>query len=163
MGEDGLSDLPIEEYLVARIRRAEQALVSHHEGILRPYGLSLTQYQVLLAVSRRGGLSGAQLARACGVTQQTMAGVLTGLERKELISRVESPVHAKVLIAELTESGSSVLTDAHAEVSQLERSLSQAFNYDEYRTLCDLLERATGLLAAQTPPTRPRRAPDSGT
>ncbi|WP_239068082.1 MarR family transcriptional regulator [Actinomadura bangladeshensis] len=47
----------------------------------------MTQYTVLLALSREGGMSGAQLARACGVTQETMATVLTGLQNKDLIER----------------------------------------------------------------------------
>ncbi len=41
--------------------------MGHHEAVLRAYGLTMTQYTVLLALSREGGMSGAQLARACGV------------------------------------------------------------------------------------------------
>jgi len=77
-------DVPAEEYLCTRIRRAEQALMGHHEAVLRGYGLTMTQYTVLLAISREGGMSGAQLARSAGVTQQTMAAVLTGLDAKQL-------------------------------------------------------------------------------
>src|SRR6201996_238675 len=108
-----------EEYLCTRIRRAEQALMGHHEAVLRGYGLTMTQYTVLLAISREGGMSGAQLARSAGVTQQTMAAVLTGLEAKQLITRQPSPVHAKVLIAALTEHGQAVLDRAYREVNVL--------------------------------------------
>ena len=47
--------------------------------------------------SREQGMSGAQLARACGITQQSMATVLTGLQNKGLIDRRTSAVHTKVL------------------------------------------------------------------
>src|SRR3954451_23582678 len=104
-----MADMPVEEYVCTRIRRAEQALMAHHEAVLRGYGLTMTQYTVLLVLSREGGMSGAQLARACGVTQQTMATVLTGLQNKGLIAREPSPVHAKVLIATLTDEGRQVL------------------------------------------------------
>ena len=104
--------VPDEEYLCTRIRRAEQALMGHHEAVLRGYGLTMTQYTVLLAISREGGMSGAQLARAAGVTQQTMAAVLSGLEGKQLITRQPSPVHAKVMIAELTQQGHDVGGDS---------------------------------------------------
>lgn len=80
-----MSEIPVEEYLCTQIRRTEQALMGHHEAVLRGYGLTMTQYTVLLALSREGGMSGAQLARACGVTQQTRAAVLTGLQNKHLI------------------------------------------------------------------------------
>ena len=144
-------DIPAEEYLCTRIRRAEQALMGHHEAALRGYGLTMTQYTVLLAISREGGMSGAQLARSAGVTQQTMAAVLNGLEAKQLITRQPSPVHARVLIAALTEPGQELLDRAYQEVNVLERSFADTFSPDERATLRDLLDRATAVLAAQTP------------
>jgi DNA-binding MarR family transcriptional regulator len=110
---DENADVPAEEYLCTRIRRAEQALMGHHEAVLRGYGLTMTQYTVLLAASREGGMSGAQLARAAGVTQQTMATVLSGLEGKRLIARSPSPVHGKVMIAVLTPEGRELLDRAY--------------------------------------------------
>ncbi|MEU2072740.1 MarR family transcriptional regulator [Streptomyces sp. NPDC013489] len=146
-----MAEIPAEEYLCTRIRRAEQALMGHHEAVLRGYGLTMTQYTVLLTLSREpDGLSGAQLARACGVTQQTMAPVLTGLQNKGLITRETSPVHAKVLIASLTDPGRSLLDRAYQEVIVLERALTQAFTPAEHSALCDLLERARDVLTEQT-------------
>jgi DNA-binding MarR family transcriptional regulator len=143
-------ELPEEEYLCAQIRRAEQALMAHHESVLRGYGLTLTQYTVLLALSREGGLSGAQLARACGVTQQTMATVLTGLQNKGLVTRQPSPVHAKVLIASATDAGRDLLDRAYQEVVVLERALTDSYTPQERATLAELLERATAILVQQT-------------
>jgi MarR family transcriptional regulator, organic hydroperoxide resistance regulator len=61
----------------------------------------------------RAGMSGAQLTRSAGVTQQTMATVLTGLEGEQLIARQPSPVHGKVMIAALTQQGQHVLNRAY--------------------------------------------------
>ena len=151
-------DIPAEEYLCTRIRRTEQALMGHHEAVLRGYGLTMTQYTVLLAISREGGMSGAQLARSAGVTQQTMATVLTGLEAKQLITRQPSPVHAKVLIAALTQQGQQVLNHAYQEVNALERAFADTFAPGEHAALCDLLERATTVLIAQTRHSGPQPA-----
>jgi len=145
-----MTEVSAEEYLCTRIRRADQALMSHHEAVLRSYGLTMTQYTVLLTLSREGGMSGAQLARACGVTQQTMAPVLTGLQNKELVVRKTSPVHAKVLIASLTELGQEMLALAYGEVAVLERALADGFTPTEQQSLSDLLDRATAILAQQT-------------
>src|SRR6202020_3381112 len=123
--------VPDEEYLCTRIRRAEPGLMGHHEAVLRGYELTMTQYTVLLAISREGGMSGAQLARSAGVTQQTMATVLTGLEAKQLITRQPAPVHAKVMIAALTEPGQELLDRAYQEVNVLERSFADTFSPDE--------------------------------
>jgi MarR family transcriptional regulator, organic hydroperoxide resistance regulator len=145
-----MAETPVEEYLCTRIRRTEQALMAHHEAVLRGYGLTMTQYTVLLVLSREGGMSGAQLARACGVTQQTMATVLTGLQNKDLIAREPSPVHAKVLIAGLTDQGRQVLDGAYEEVIVLERALTDAFAPAEHSAFIELLDRATGILNRQT-------------
>ncbi|SDK48662.1 MarR family winged helix-turn-helix transcriptional regulator [Streptomyces indicus] len=150
-----MAESPAQDLLCSRIRRAEQALMAHHEAVLRGYGLTMTQYSVLLLLSSEGGNSGAQLARACGVTQQTMASVLTGLQKKGLIDRTPSPMHAKVLIAALTDEGQRLLTLAYREVVVLERALSDAFTDAEHAALIDLLERATAVLVQQTPQAQP--------
>ncbi|MFB7588832.1 MarR family winged helix-turn-helix transcriptional regulator [Streptomyces sp. NPDC056169] len=143
-------EAPIEHDLCTRIRRSEQALMAHHEAVLRAYGLTMTQYTVLLTLAREGGMSGAQLARSCGVTQQSMSSVLANMETKELIRRETSPVHAKVQIATLTDAGRTLLDRAYQEVVILERALTDAFTPAEHTALCELLERATAVLAQQT-------------
>ncbi|MFA7767909.1 MarR family winged helix-turn-helix transcriptional regulator [Streptomyces sp. NPDC048723] len=144
-------EAPVEESsLCTRIRRSEQALMAHHEAVLRTYGLTMTQYTVLLALSREGGMSGAQLARSCGVTQQSMSSVLANMEGKELIRRESSAVHAKVQIATLSDEGRALLDRAYGEVAVLERALTDAFTPSEHAALCELLERATAVLIGQT-------------
>lgn len=146
-----MTDVSAEEHLCTRIRRAEQALMAHHEAVLRTYGLTMTQYTVLLTLARDDGMSGAQLARACGVTQQSMATVLTGMQAKGLIDRRPSPVHAKVMIATLTDSGRRHLDEAYQEVNVLERAFVDKFTPAEHKQFCDLLDRATETLIEQTP------------
>jgi DNA-binding MarR family transcriptional regulator len=136
--------------LCSHIRSSEQALTAHHEAVLRRYGLAMTQYLVLLALSREGGMSAAQLARVCGVTQQSMASVLSGLQGKGLIRRDPSPMHAKVQVATLTSEGEAVFQQAYGEVAVLERHLAEAFSPKERASLIALLERARAVLVAQT-------------
>ncbi|MEU2035570.1 MarR family winged helix-turn-helix transcriptional regulator [Nocardia amamiensis] len=146
-----MTDVPVEEYVCTRIRRAEQALMGHHETVLRTYGLTMTQYTVLLTLSREDDMSGAQLARACGVTQQSMATVLAGMQNKGLIDRNPSPVHAKVMIATLSPAGRDLLERAYQEVIVLERALTDRFTPDEHKLFCEFLDRATATLVEQTP------------
>jgi len=145
-----VADVPVEEYVCTRIRRAEQALMAHHEAVLRGYGLTMIQYTVLLALSREDGMSGAQLARACGVTQQSMATVLTGMQNKGLVDRQPSPVHAKVMITTLTDAGNDLLDHAYQQVIVLERALTDRFTPDERELFCEFLDRATATLVEQT-------------
>jgi DNA-binding MarR family transcriptional regulator len=80
-----------------------------------------------------------------------MATVLTGLQNKDLIERHPSPAHAKVMIATPTEQGMRLLDRAYQEIIVLERALTDAFTPAEHAAFCELLERATAVLAEQTP------------
>jgi DNA-binding MarR family transcriptional regulator len=110
---------------------------------------------VLLTLSREDAMSGAQLARACGVTQQSMATVLTGMQNKGLIERRPSPVHAKVMIATATPAGRNLLDRAYQEVIVLERALTDRFAPDEHQQFCEFLDRAIATLIDQTPSPAP--------
>jgi DNA-binding MarR family transcriptional regulator len=138
---------PPGELLCTSIRRADQALMAHHDAVLRRFGLTLIQYTVLLLLERsQDGMSGAQLARASSVTQQTMASVLSNMQDKGLVDREPSAVHARVFIVRSTPSGKMLFKDAYEEVIVLEQELSRAFSAKERATLSELLERTSKLL-----------------
>jgi DNA-binding MarR family transcriptional regulator len=131
------------------IKRAEQALIAQKSAVLRPFDLTVPQYATLMTLSYSPGSSGAQLARACMVTPQTMATVLGNLETKGLIRRDPSSVHKKVLVTELTRSGRTVLADADAAARTVEDRLAAEFDREDREQLLSLLERAIKVLAAE--------------
>lgn len=128
------------------IKRAEQALITAKTNVLREYNLTVPQYTVLLATSYLPGVSGAQLARVCEVTPQTMTTVLSNLESKGLITRTQSSVHQKVLVTSLTPGGRALLKRAGIPERAVEARLDDAFDHEERATLLDLLDRAAKAL-----------------
>jgi DNA-binding MarR family transcriptional regulator len=150
----GLSKLPdlagLEAEIAGRlgdtVKRAEQAVATEKTNALRELDLTVPQYTVLLALSYTQGASGAQLARICLVTPQTMTTVLANLEAKGLIQRMPSAVHQKVLVTTLTRAGRALLKKADVKVRAVEDRLNAAFDADERATLTQLLARATKVL-----------------
>lgn len=127
------------------IKRAEQALILGKNQALSPTGLTVPQYSALLvlsAASAASGLTGAELARRCLVTPQTMATVLANLKAKGLVERERSEVHSQVLIASLTVGGRRALRKADALALELEGRLSSNYTEAELEQLQKLLERA---------------------
>ena len=124
------------------IKRAEQALITAKSAALREFNLTVPQYTVLLAVSYLPGSSGAQLARICQVTPQTMTTVLSNLETKGLVTRTQSSVHQKVLVTTLTQSGRALLRKADVRDRSVEQRLDQAFDPAERAMFVELLDRA---------------------
>ena len=129
------------------IKLAEQSLTVVKANALREFDLTVPQYSAMVVLSFVPGASGAQLARICAVTPQTMATVLANLEAKGLIQRTPSSVHQKVLVTKLTRSGLSLVRKADAKAKAIEDRLAEAFDPDERATLAALLERAIKVLA----------------
>jgi DNA-binding MarR family transcriptional regulator len=140
------TDLPVVDRLGHLIKRAEQALMATKAAALRDTGLSVPQYSALLALSERGGTSGAELARRCLVTPQTMATMLTSLEEKGYVVREPSEVHAQVLVTRLSAAGHRLLGKADRRAVAVERALANSYTSDEIDELRELLERAVAVL-----------------
>ena len=128
------------------IKLAEQALTTVRANALREFGLTVPQYSAMVVLSFVPGASGAQLARICAVTPQTMATVLANLETKGLIQRAPSSVHQKVLVTKLTRTGQALVRKADAKARAIEDRLAAAFDEQERATLAALLERAIKVL-----------------
>ncbi|RKS06262.1 DNA-binding MarR family transcriptional regulator [Nocardiopsis sp. Huas11] len=130
------------------IKRAEQALIGRKSRALREFSLTVPQYAVLLLLSVSDGMSAAQLARECMVTPQTMATVLTNLERSGLIERNLSPLHQKVTVNSISDEGRALVARADEAALRVEAGLAAEFTEAELSALGDLLERAITRLNA---------------
>ncbi len=130
------------------LHRAENALRGATGGLLRELGLTVTQHATLAAIHRApGGMSGAQLARLCQVTPQTMATVLATLETRELLDREPSGVHRRVLIARLTRAGRDMVRRADVAVGSAEERIGDAFEAQERTQLRSYLHRIVEALS----------------
>ena len=139
--------LPSTLRLGNQIKQCEQALIAEKHRVLKPFDLTVPQYAALLTLSENPRISGAQLARRCGVTAQAMNGVVALLERRGLISRTRSEDHAKVLLLRLTRNGTTLLRKADREAVAVERRLMDAFTPTQLDQLRALLTLATETLA----------------
>ena len=129
------------------LNQANQAVRSRLEQDLRSISLTGIQYTVLSIVAARDGISSAELSRRFFVTPQTMNEIVSGLERRGLLARVESPQSRRILTARLTEAGSKLLAEADNIADQIE---GEAFShlsdrvFDELRRLLRVQLNAVG-------------------
>ncbi|MFJ1706891.1 MarR family winged helix-turn-helix transcriptional regulator [Kitasatospora sp. NPDC088346] len=140
-------EMPVTERLGLHIKRVEQELMAAKHAALRPLGLTVPQYAALYTLDAQPGLSAAALARACLVTPQTVATVLTNLEAKGLITRQPHPWHRKVAEVRLTDDGRRLLAQADTQAVAIERRIADGFSPEERALLIDLLARASSQLA----------------
>ncbi|MFD4258435.1 MarR family transcriptional regulator [Streptomyces sp. NBC_01723] len=130
------------------IKRAEQALIGRKTDVLREFGLTVPQYSVLLLLSVSDGMSAAQLARECMVTPQTMATVLTNLEKADLVFREPSELHQKVVVNRATRAGRAIAKQADKAALRVEASLGAEFTPEERARFEEYLERTIAVLGS---------------
>ena len=121
------------------MKRAQHALRLEMDDVLRELGLTTPQYAALSVLAEGPGLSGAEVARRCFVTPQTMNGVLVKLEHAGLISRRTHPEHGRVLQAYLTPEGEDKLAQAHHAVVGIEERMLSGLGRDERLSLLEAL------------------------
>ncbi|MFC0438120.1 MarR family winged helix-turn-helix transcriptional regulator [Kutzneria buriramensis] len=128
------------------LRRAEFAVQAIKEQGLRPLGLAVPHYSLLMAIHAEPGLAGAELARRLGVTPQAVASLVARLEQRGHLERRAHPRHGHVQELYLTEDGRELLRLADAVISQIEQQIGLELG-DETTRLVALLERVIDLTA----------------
>jgi DNA-binding MarR family transcriptional regulator len=86
-------------------------------------------------LSRRSGLSNAQLARRALVSSQSMNEVLLALEQRGLVSRRAHPEHGRIRQARLTAKGRKTLGLCDAEVREVEATMVGGLSRSEQQAL----------------------------
>ena len=131
------------------IKRAELLVRAKLEAALRDLGLTTGQYAALSLLASMPETSSAALARAIGVTPQTMAETIVAFERDDLIQRAQSKQHRRVLQISLSVKGKALLKQCELRASEVETELFEALTDNDiaqFRShLLAILDRDVGL------------------
>ena len=88
------------------------------EGPLEARGLGPAHYRALAAIRRSEGLTVSSLRATLDVTKQSLARVLTELEREGLIERQPGPADRRQRLLRLTPAGRAAERDASAALRE---------------------------------------------
>ena len=100
------------------LRHAAAAQRLRLERALRPCDLSPAQFEALRQLKNRDNLNGAELARACALSPQTMGVVVENLEKKALVRRSADPTNLRVKCVRLTVAGERALEAARGRAAE---------------------------------------------
>ena len=162
----------VEQRLGHKVKSLEQELSGAKDAVLRPMGVTVPQYTALLVINDEPGISGAELARRCLVTPQTMTTVLGNLTLKGYIERRSVPGQGRAMETTITAAGKRILAKADKEVLAVEKTLAGTMAAKDQATFAKLLDQARAPFtkeevapkpASSAPPAprrrRPRRRP----
>jgi|SRR5262245_36055652 DNA-binding MarR family transcriptional regulator len=131
------------------VKQLQHALRSRMDDELGAADLSTAQYAILSAIEEAPGSSGADLARRCFITPQSVNGVLAGLERAKLIERTASATHGRIIEIALSASGRSRLRAAHRIVAGIEARMLAGLDGPQRKELARLLRQCIEIIGRQ--------------
>jgi len=142
---------PTEQRIGYVLKRAQHALRQTMDGSLRPLGLTTPQYAALAAVEEAPGGSGAELARHCFVTPQTMNEIVRSLLERGLLVRMGKPHGTKVIPLSLSPRGRALLKGAHRAVGDVEQRMLESLNLNARSSLLVALRHCAEALERPSP------------
>jgi len=97
-----------------RMRRADRAVMHYYDTALRPFGLKMTQFTLLVALRLKAPVTIQELAKALVMDRTTLTRNLAALTRQDL-ARIEPGEDRRTRVAELTTAGHAILARAFPE------------------------------------------------
>ncbi|AWT26329.1 putative HTH-type transcriptional regulator [Corynebacterium provencense] len=124
------------------VKQAQSLLNRAMDRELRPMGLTVTQFACLRALAEDPGISGSELARRMFVSRQSMNGVVTGLEKRELVARSEFPGPRRDRAMTLTGDATELLERAESAVADVVATLTRGVLPEDIETTLRVLTTA---------------------
>lgn len=127
-----------------KLKLAQHILRTKMDEALKSVDLTTPQYAVLSQLQVKPGISNAELARASFITAQTMHGIVSNLEKANLIIRKKDLTHGRILRTELTNQGVKVVNAAHNIIRKVEAKMTKTMtktNKDNFvKSLIECIE-----------------------
>ena len=121
--------------------RTTSALTDRVEDLLKPYGISGTQYNVLriLRGAGEGGLCRNELRDRMLTRMPDMTRLLDRMEEAGLVMRSREQEDRRMVLTQITPRGQQLLSELDRPMSALHRDQLARLTDDQLRSLIDLL------------------------
>jgi len=136
------NNLEAEVYL--NLLRTTENLSTKANALLRQFGLSQSQYNVLRILRGAGeqGLCGRDIVERMVTRDSDMTRLLDGLEKKILVRRTRSVEDRRIIMANITKSGLRLLTKMDKPMGSVHKTQLRHFSQAKLTRLNRLLEEA---------------------
>lgn len=141
--------LPVEDQIVAALRRIIRAVDLHSRRLVEQSGLTGPQWLTLREAARLGRPPAGVLARAVNLSQPTVSGILDRLERRGLVERVRDNEDRRSVAVSVTEVGQRLLAEAPSLLQDRFRLELSRLQEWEQTTILATLQRMAHMMAAE--------------
>jgi MarR family 2-MHQ and catechol resistance regulon transcriptional repressor len=123
------------------MNKALRSVEEHLRRQVESHGLSFTEFAVLEVLLHRGALPIGELGGRILLTSGSMTYVVDKLEKRGLIRRRACPNDRRVIYAELTDEGRSLIEPVFQEHATLIRNLMDGITPEQQQTVTELLKQ----------------------
>jgi DNA-binding MarR family transcriptional regulator len=131
----------ITESLGYLLNRAARSMAHQLAGELRPAGIGIGQWAVLLFLWARDGMSQAELSRVVAIEPPTMVRTIDRMARDGLVTRAPDPDDGRLTRIYLTERGRSLRDELIPKAIAVNTATLARLTPAEGRTLLRLLDK----------------------
>ena len=136
-----------QDYASFWINEASRRLMRAHDDRLRPFGFSLRQLHVLVALDEGGSMSQKDLVARMRVEQPSMAEMLARMERDGVVRRRPHPSDKRASLLSLTPRAKARLVDAKEALRESADAATAGFDEQEKQLFVQQLRRVVENLA----------------
>jgi DNA-binding MarR family transcriptional regulator len=138
----GFTSLQQEAFL--NVLRTSSALTDALEDLLRPYGISATQYNVLRILRGSGadGMCRNEVRDRMLTRMPDMTRLLDRMEEAGWVTRAREREDRRMVLTRISAAGQTLLKELDDPVNELHRSQLARLTDDQLRSLVDLLTLA---------------------
>ncbi len=127
---------------ISNIYRAAAAVRRQAEqGLLKEYGLTWGGFTILWVLWVWGEMETATLATECDLAKGTLTGMLTTLEKRDLVQRSRSQEDRRRVLVSATDAGVDMIDELFPRFNSLETGLVDGLGESESLELSRLLRR----------------------
>lgn len=131
----------LESLLGYNARRASLAVISVFLERMVPFGLRPVDFSVMSLITHNPGITSRQLCTNLGILPPNLVGLVSALEKRELITRLPHPRDGRAMGLHLTPAGQKLMREAERTAAQLEGEVGSRLSAAELKTLLKLLKK----------------------
>ncbi|WP_114154318.1 homoprotocatechuate degradation operon regulator HpaR [Chromobacterium haemolyticum] len=138
---------PYQYQLPQRLLRAREAVMSYFRPVLSRHGLSEQQWRVLRLLAERGEMEAGEIAQRAGIHPPSLSGILTRMERDDLVYRHRARSDNRRLIVTPTQHAKTLTQRVIPLSNDCYRRIETHFSPAKLQTLLALLDELENLPA----------------
>ena len=110
------------------------------DDVMKPYGVTRSQWWVMAYLSRHDGMSQSDLAETLEIGRAALGGLIDRLEAQGMVRRAASPHDRRTKLVFLTPAGSGMIERMRVKSDQVSEALLQGLSTDQRYQLAEMLD-----------------------